>query len=67
MKIYYEAHLTWARYNLVRGNRDVALNEYYMALKEKDDDAEMIKELAELLDDMGDRNHKGCSHRGILH
>lgn len=55
----YESHLTWARYNLVRGNKDVALNEYYIALKERDDDAEMIKELAELLDDMGDKVQAG--------
>ena len=51
----YEAHFAWARYNLVRGNKDVALNEYYIALKERKDDPELIRELAQLLDDMGDK------------
>lgn len=58
-KMDYEAHLFWARYNLVRGNKDVALNEYYMAHKEKDNDAELLRELAELLDDMGDKVQAG--------
>ncbi len=55
----FEAHRMWAKYNIIRGNKDVALNEYYLALKEKDNDAEMLRELAELLDDMGDKVQAG--------
>ena len=58
-KMEYEAHLSWARYNLVRGNKDVALNEYYLAHKERQDDTQMLQELAELLEDMGDKVQAG--------
>lgn len=55
----YLAHINWAKYNLRRGNKDVALNEYYMAIKIKDDDAETILNIAELLEDMKDKTQAG--------
>lgn len=55
----YESHLYWARYNLARRNKDVALNEYYIALKERENDPELIFELASLLDDVGDKVQAG--------
>lgn len=55
----FESHLYWARYNISRGNNDVALNEYYAAYKENDNDPQMIKELAMLLDDLGDKVQAG--------
>ncbi len=62
----FESHLFWARYNLVRGNKDVALNEYYIANKEKDNDPELLRELAELLDDMGDKVQAGEFWQGLV-
>ena len=49
-----EAHINWAKYNLARGNKDVALNEYLQAYQLKDDNIILVKNIAELLDDLGD-------------
>lgn len=53
----FDAHINWAKYNLSRGDKDVALNEYFSAYQIKADDAILIRNLAELLEDMGDKAH----------
>lgn len=53
----FDAHINWAKYNLSRGDKDVALNEYFSAYQVKSDDAILTRNLAELLDDMGDKAH----------
>lgn len=53
----FDAHMNWAKYNLSRGDKDVALNEYFLAYQVKADDVILTRNLAELLDDMGDRAH----------
>lgn len=53
----FDAHMNWAKYNLSRGDKDVALNEYFSAYQIKNDDIILIRNLAELLEDMGDKAH----------
>lgn len=53
----FDAHINWAKYNLSRGDKDVALNEYFSAYQVKSDDAILTRNLAELLEDMGDKAH----------
>lgn len=53
----YNAHLNWGKYNLVRGNKDIAVNEFLNAFQLKDDDIELMNTLAVLLEETGDRNH----------
>ncbi len=53
----YRAHVNWAKYNILRGNKDIAINEYLNAYQVKNDDATMISSLATLLEDSGDKNH----------
>lgn len=53
----FDAHINWARYNLARKDKDVALNEYMSAYQIKDYDSLLIKNIAELLDDLNDKNH----------
>ncbi len=53
----YNAHLNWGRYNLLRGEKDIAINEFLNAYREKDDDINMLSTLATLLEDNGDKNH----------
>lgn len=53
----FDAHMNWAKYNLSRGDREVALNEYFSAYQIKADDVILVRNLAELLDDMGDKAH----------
>lgn len=53
----FESHINWAKYNLLRNDKDVALNEYYMALQSKEDDADLLRNLAELLEETGDKAH----------
>lgn len=55
----FDAHINWAKYNLLRGNKDVALNDYYSAYRINEDDADLIRNLAELLEDMGDKTQAG--------
>ena len=53
----YNAHLNWGRYNLVRGNKDIAINEYLNAYQIKNDDLDLLNTLAMLLEESGDKNH----------
>ena len=53
----YNAHLNWGRYNLVRGNKDIAINEYLNAYQLKNDDLDLLNTLAMLLKESGDKNH----------
>ena len=51
----YEAHINWAKYNILRNNTDVALNEYMQAYSIKDDAAELVFTIANLLDTLDDK------------
>lgn len=53
----FDAHINWAKYNLSRQDRDVALNEYFLAYQVKENDADLVRNIAELLEDTGDRTH----------
>lgn len=53
----FEEHYNWAKYNYIRGNKDVALNEYMSAHHSKPEDSALIITIAELLDEMKDRTH----------
>lgn len=53
----FEEHYNWAKYNYIRGNKDVALNEYMQAYNLKKDDSALVYTIAELLDEMKDRTH----------
>lgn len=53
----FDAHINWAKYNLARKDKDVALNEYFSAYQIKDYDIVLVKNIAELLDDMNDKTH----------
>lgn len=53
----YNAHLNWGKFNLLRGNTDIAINEYLIAEQLKDDDPALLSTLAVLLEENGDKNH----------
>lgn len=52
----FESHIYWAKYNLAKQDKDVALNEYFHAYQIKDNDLVLIRNMAELLEDVGDKN-----------
>lgn len=52
----FDSHINWAKYNLARHDKDVALNEYFAAYQMKDNDLILIRNMAELLEDVGDKN-----------
>lgn len=53
----FASHLNWAKYSLSKQEKDVALNEYLLAYQIQEDDATLIRNLAELLEDMNDKYH----------
>ena len=52
----YLATVNWAKYHLVRGSVDVAINEFMSAYQLKNDDADMIATLANLLETSGEKH-----------
>lgn len=44
----YNAHVYWGKYNLVRGNNDIAVNEFMNAVQMKSDDVDILFTLAEI-------------------
>lgn len=53
----YNAHVNWGRYNILRKNYDIAINEYLNAVQMKDDDINLLFELASLLEDNKEVDH----------
>ena len=53
----FNAHVKWGKYNLMRGNKDVAINEFLNADRINGKDADLTANLAALLEESGDRVH----------
>ena len=53
----YNAHINWGKYNIVRGQTDIAINEFLNAFQIKEDDIELLTTLAVMLEENGDKNH----------
>ena len=53
----YREHLNWGKYNLVRGNKDIAVNEFLSAFQLNEGDVDLMNTLAMLLEETGDNNH----------
>lgn len=53
----FNAHLNWGKYNLVRKNKDVAINEYLNAHQLNEKDADLVSTIAMLLEETGDKIH----------
>ena len=53
----YNAHLNWGKYNLVRGNKDIAVNEFLNAYQLNGEDIELMNTLAVLLEETGEKHH----------
>lgn len=62
----YNSYLNWGKYNLVRGNKDIAINEFLNANQIKDDDINLLNTLAMLLEESGDKNHAMEFYEKIL-
>lgn len=52
----FDAHINWAKYSLAKKDKDAALNEYFAAYQTNDKDLVLIRNIAELLEDLGDKN-----------
>ncbi len=55
----FNEHLNWGSYNIVRGDRDVALNEFMTAYRFNDSNVDLIETIAALLEAEGDKT-KAC-------
>lgn len=51
----FNEHINWGKYNVMRGEKDVALNEYLTAYRFNDKDVDLIETIAALLDAEGDK------------
>ncbi|MBE7709959.1 MAG: hypothetical protein E7Z93_05885 [Cyanobacteria bacterium SIG32] len=53
----YNAHLNWGKFNLVRKNKDIAINEFLNAYQLNEKNVDLMLTLTQLLEETGDRNH----------
>lgn len=53
----YNAHLNWGKFNLVRKNKDIAINEFLNAFQLNEKNVDLMLTLAQLLEETGDKNH----------
>ena len=51
----FNEHINWGKYNIVRGDKDVALNEYLTAYRFDDTNIDLIETIAILLETEGDK------------
>lgn len=52
----FDSHMNWAKYYLSKKDKDVALNEYFSAFQMNDKDPILLRDMAELLEEVGDKN-----------
>ncbi len=53
---YFQEHVNWAKYNLVRGEKEVAINEYLDAYQINRSNIQVVEALAFLYEEIGDKN-----------
>ena len=51
----FNEHINWGKYNILRNDKDVALNEYMTAYRYNNKDADLIETIAALLEAEGDK------------
>lgn len=51
----FYSHMNWAKYYLIKNDKDVALNEYFSAYQVNDSDIILVRSIAELLEEMNDK------------
>ena len=51
----FNEHINWGKYNILRNDKDVALNEYMTAYRFNNKDADLIETIASLLEADGDK------------
>ncbi len=62
----YNAHLNWGKYNILRKNIDIAVNEFLNAVQLRNDDIDVLFTLADLLTDSGEINHAAEYYERIV-
>ena len=55
----FNEHINWGKYNILRNDKDVALNEYLTAYRFNNKDADLIETIASLLESDGDKTKAG--------
>lgn len=61
----YDATVNWGKYHLVRGQKDIAINEFLGAYQLKNTDADLVANLANLLETSGEK-HQAMEFFGKL-
>ncbi len=62
----YNEHLNWGKYNIVRGHKDVALNEFMIAHSFNNKDIDLIESIAVLLETEGDKTKAAEFYEKLL-
>lgn len=62
----YYSHLNWGRYNMLRGNKDIAVNEFLNAVQIRADEPDVLFTLADMLTEDGDINHASEYYEKII-
>ncbi len=62
----YYSHVNWGKYNMLRGNRDIAVNEFINAVQIRADETDVLFTLADLLTEDGDVNHASEYYEKII-
>ena len=62
----YNSHLNWGRYNMLRGNRDIAVNEFLSAVQYNDKDVNVLFTLADMLTENKEINHAAEYYEKIV-
>ena len=62
----FNEHVNWGKYNILRGEKDVALNEYMTAYRFNDTDSDLIETIAVLLETEGDKTKASEFYEKLL-
>ena len=62
----YNSYLNWGRYHILRKDIDMATHEFLNAVQIKDDDVDLLFELAQILTDSGEVDHASEYYEKIV-
>ena len=63
----FNEHINWGKYNILKGEKDVALNEFMTAYQFNDSDAQLIETIAVMLEESKDKTKANEFYEKLSH
>ena len=63
----FNEHINWGKYNILKGEKEIALNEFMTAYQFNDSDAQLVETIAVMLEESNDKTKANEFYEKLLH